>query len=409
MFIDQYTYIHCVGIGGIGISAIAKFLLAHGKSVSGSDTQASSITQDLAGCGVRVSLGHAGDNVPTLVDLVIYTEAVDDHNIERIEAERRGIKQLGHFEFLGELSKEYRTICITGTHGKSTTTAMTGLIFEAAGFDPTVFVGSFVPGWQDGNVRIGTSDLLIIEGDEYKRKMLQLHPETTLITNIEADHLDVYKDLADIKQAFVQLENQTSKTTLRTDRSELVGCELRLKIPGEFNLLNALGARAIAREYGIPDSVSQQALENFGGIWRRFERVGELNGATIISDYAHHPTAIKATLLAVQEFYPERRIVLLFEPHQHNRTKELFADFVTAFGTADIAIISEIYHVEGRLASAHDVSSRQLVDAINSSQVSYAPSLEFAECELRKIILPDDVVIIMGAGEVDKVARHLVA
>ncbi|MEK7183369.1 MAG: Mur ligase domain-containing protein, partial [Patescibacteria group bacterium] len=161
MFIDQYKVIHCVGIGGIGISAIAKFLLVHGKTVTGSDAFASNITRELETRGVKVSIGHAAENLPADADLVVYTEAAPEDNLERAEAKRRGITQLGHFDFLGELSKEYRTICVTGTNGKSTTTAMTGLIFEAAQLDPTVFVGSLVPGWKDGNVRIGRSDILI--------------------------------------------------------------------------------------------------------------------------------------------------------------------------------------------------------------------------------------------------------
>ncbi len=458
MFIDSYKNIHCVGIGGIGISAIAKFLLAHGKTVTGSDTFASEITRDLETRGVKVSIGHALENLPVDVDLVVYTEAASEDNSERSEAKRRGIKQLGHFDFLGELSKEYRTICVTGTNGKSTTTAMTGLIFEAARLDPTVFVGSLVPGWKDGNVRIGQSDILIIEGDEYKKKMLKLHPETTLITNIEEDHLDVYKDLAEIEQSFHQLGLQTSKTVFlnvfERDRhiycsegkaqEKLFGTELlgrrrfpffwllhqarrdidngwqrlagvELQVPGEFNMMNALGARALARDYGIDDDVTRRALKAFKGIWRRFEKVGELvlsNGegsATIISDYGHHPTAIKGTLAATKEFYPDRRLVLLFEPHQHSRTKELFDDFVTSFKQADVAIISEIYHVEGRVADEDDVSSKDIVDKIGSSQVSYAKNLVAAEAQLRSIIERGDVVIVMGAGDVDKVARNLVS
>ena len=451
MFIDSYKHIHCVGIGGIGISAIAKFLLAHGKSVSGSDVFTSNITRDLETRGVKIAIGHTADNLPADVDLVVYTEAAPEDNLERAEAKRRGLKQLGHFDFLGELSKEYRTICVTGTHGKSTTTAMTGLIFEAAGLDPTVFVGSLVPGWKDGNLRFGKSDILIIEGDEYKKKMLKLHPETTLITNVEADHLDAYTDLNDIEQSFHQLGRQTSQTVFLNvfeqarhiysgegqAKEKLFGTELlghrqfpcfwhrhhaqrdidngwqrlggiELQVPGEFNMLNALGARALAREYGINDDITRRALKAFTGIWRRFEKVGELNGATIISDYGHHPTAIKATLAAAKEFYPGRRLILLFEPHQHHRTKALLTDFVTAFDQADMTIISEIYHVEGRVADASDVSSKDIVDKIALPKVAYATNLVVAEAELRALIKPEDVVIVMGAGDIDKVARNLV-
>lgn len=451
MFTDAYKNIHCIGIGGIGISAIAKFLVAQGKTVTGSDAFASKITRELETRGVTVSIGHAAENLPMNADLVVYTEAAGPENVERAEAERRGIRQLGHFDFLGELSKEYRTICVTGTNGKSTTTAMTGLIFEAAKLDPTVFVGSLVPGWKDGNLRLGKSDILILEGDEYKKKMLKLHPETTLITNVEADHLDVYRDLEDIEDAFHQLGTQTSKLVLQNifefDRhiyceegeaeakyfgEEFIGKPrwpwfwrpqkktrviengwqslggVELQIPGEFNMMNAFGARAIARAYGIDDAITHKALRAFKGIWRRFEKVGEFKGATVISDYGHHPTAIKGTLKAAKEFYPGRRVVVLFEPHQHSRTKELFADFVASFADADVAIISEIYHVEGRLASEGDVSSRDIVQAIALPTVTYAPDLTSAESMLRKVVQKGDVVIVMGAGDVDKVARNLV-
>ncbi len=408
MFVDTFNSVHCIGIGGIGISAVAKFCLAKGKQVSGSDKVASRITDELKGRNIDFRLGHTRENLPAQVDLVVFSEAVPKDNPERAEAERRGIKQLGHFEFLGELSKNYRTICITGTHGKSTTTAMTGLIFEAAGLDPTVFVGSLVPGWTDGNLRVGKSDLLIIEGDEYKKKMLQLHPETTLITNIEKDHLDVYKDLADIQAAFDQLSSQTSKRVFRSDELDATD-KFELSLPGDFNQVNAQGAAALAREYGIDDKIIANTLKSFTGIWRRFEKVGDFNGAMIISDYGHHPTAIKATLKAAKDFYPGRRLVLLFEPHQHNRTKELFSDFVTAFGDADIAIISEIYHVEGRVADEGEVSSLDLVKAIASGKVTYARNLTEAETQLRSTIKPGDIVIVMGAGDVDQVARKLVA
>jgi UDP-N-acetylmuramate--alanine ligase len=452
MFINAYKRVHCVGIGGIGISAIAKFLLAHGKTVTGSDAFASDITRDLEARGVAVAIGHAAGNLPADAELVVYTEAAPEDNPERAEAQRRGLPQLGHFDFLGELSKTYRTICVTGTNGKSTTTAMTGLIFEAAGLDPTVFVGSLVPGWKDGNLRVGQGDILILEGDEYKKKMLKLHPETTLMTNVEADHLDVYKDLADIEASFHQLAMQTLKTVYQnifehdkhiycgegTAAEKYFGVEflgkpkfpwfwrpqkrervidngwqrlagVELQVPGEFNMMNALGARALAREYGIDDAVAHQALKTFKGIWRRFETVGELNGATIISDYGHHPTAIKGTLAAAKEFYPGRRLVLLFEPHQHSRTKELFDDFVTSFDSADVAIISEIYHVEGRLVDEGVISSQAIVDKIASPNITYAPNLAAAEERLRLLIQAGDVVIVMGAGDVDKVARNLVA
>ncbi|MCR4312614.1 MAG: Mur ligase domain-containing protein, partial [Candidatus Uhrbacteria bacterium] len=265
MAFDDVRVVHLVGAGGIGISAIGKFLLAKGKKVSGSDAKASAITDDLAKRGVTISVGHAAENIPAECDLVVYTEAAPETNPEREEAARRGIRQLGHFDFLGELSKAYRTICVTGTNGKSTTTAMTGRIFEDAGLDPTVFVGSLVPGWELGNLRIGKSDILIIEGDEYKQKMVKLWPEVTVITNIEEDHLDVYRDLDHIVATFQGLIEKTAGTTFvncdDANSSRLTGAalkqyqasdvaDLQLQVPGEFNRANAAAARVVAKAFG---------------------------------------------------------------------------------------------------------------------------------------------------------------
>ncbi len=457
-FLDKYQSIHFVGIGGIGVSALAKFALAHGKKVSGSDTQTSPLIDDLKRRGVRISLGHGARNLPKQVDLVVYTEAADENNPERQAALKRGLKQLGHFGFLGELSKEYRTICVTGTNGKSTTTAMTGLIFEAAGLDPTVFVGSLVPGWPDGNLRVGKSDLLILEGDEYKQKMLAIASETTVITNIEADHLDVYKDLKHIVATFRELAKKTTGKVLANGEDKnvkklktlvhetfgegqgnviqgrgrcvqgdvqcfelykqgrLLG-NINLAIPGAFNMMNALAATAVALEYKIPFPVMAKALEKFKGIWRRFELVGEYRGAKIISDYGHHPTAIKGTIEAAREFFPNNRLVLLFQPHQHNRTKELFNEFVESLHEADVAIVAEIYGVQGRTKPKEEISSRDLVREVERhmmnknlrlKNVVYASNLKTAELELRHKLKRDDVIIVMGAGDVDAVARNLV-
>lgn len=473
MDVAGFKHVHCIGIGGIGISGVAKFLQAKGVSVSGSDAKRSMVTDGCVALGIGVSIGQDAKNIPEETDLIVYTEAATEENAERIEAKRRGIQQMGHFDFLGELSKDYRTICITGTNGKSTTTAMTGKIFADAGMDPTVFVGSMVPGWTLGNVRVGKSDILIIEGDEYKRKMLKLHPETTVITNVELDHTDVYKDLADVEAAFGQLGRQTSKTVWitmadqhrciyaadGTARIGVFGYELMshsftswdepspsvaryfadgmqsldilepdgaihkakrlgtlsLKIPGEFNMMNALAAKAVALEYDIPLLNILESLASFPGIWRRFERVGSFNGAPIISDYGHHPTAVTGTLAGAREFFPNNRIVLLFEPHQHNRTKELFGDFAKSFGAADVLILSEIYGVLGRTEDQDaTVSSKTLLDAAMHSVTPpkegfYAANLADAEVMLRSMIKEGDVVIVMGAGDVDRVARNLVA
>jgi UDP-N-acetylmuramate--alanine ligase len=461
MDVAAFRHVHCVGIGGIGISGVAKFLHAEGVSVSGSDAKQSVITDGCVALGIAVSIGHSAANIPSDTDLIVYTEAATEENVERIEAKSRGIAQMGHFDFLGELSKDYRTICITGTNGKSTTTAMAGKIFTDAGFDPTVFVGSIVPGWLLGNVRVGASDILIVEGDEYRQKMVKLWPETTVITNIEADHLDVYRDLDHIVQTFQQIADKTTGAVIvngddvnseqissghrsrygvddagadvfAEDRvlesgsqsflvkRNIVGHDeslgrVRLRVPGMFNMMNALAAIALALRFGVSFDVIQSSLASFAGIWRRFERVGKFNGAQVISDYGHHPTAIVGTLAGAREFFPNSRIVLLFEPHQHNRTKELFDDFAKSFGNADVVILSEIYGVIGRTETIDaSVSSKALLEAAMKSERApkegyYAANLIDAERMLRTVIQKDDVVIVMGAGDVDAVARNLVA
>ena len=430
MDLKNFSHVHCIGIGGIGISAVAKFLRAKGVSVSGSDAKQSFITDDCASQGITVSIGHAPSNIPSNTDLIVYTEAATLENIERVEAASRGIPQRGHFDFLGELSKDYRAICITGTNGKSTTTAMTAKIFIDAGLDPTAFVGSIVPGWELGNVRIGNSNILIIEGDESKQKMIKLWPETTAITNIEADHLDQYRDLNHIIATFQVLADKTtgkvfingedknskqiSSSHLELFDASIIG-ETKLTMPGAFNRMNASAATIVAEEYGIDRAVALSSLSTFPGIWRRFERVGTFNGAQIISDYGHHPTAVRGTLVGAKEFFPNARIVLLFEPHQHNRTKELFTEFSESFGNADVLILSEIYGVLGRTeaSDAASVSSKTLLDAAMKSahppkEGHDAKDLVDAESMLRGMVKEGDVVIVMGAGDVDAVARNLI-
>ncbi len=421
--------VHLIGAGGIGISAIGKWFLAKGATVSGSDATPSAITDDLAARGVAITIGHNATNIPTECDLVVYTEATSGENAERAEATKRGIRQLGHFDFLGELSRGMRTIAIAGTNGKSTTTAMTGKIFVDAGLDPTVFVGSLVPGWELGNVRIGASDILIVEADEYKQKMVKLTPSVTVITNIEEDHLDVYRDLQHIVDTFQELADKTTQQVIvneedanamritASQRSTFRAQYIALQIPGGFNYANAAAAIAAAAAFAIPEADARESLATFAGIWRRFERVGMCDGADIISDYGHHPTAVKGTLAAAKEFFPGRRIVLAFQPHQHNRTRELFDEFVTSFDDADVLILAEIYGVEGRTEHGVTISSLDLLNAIQQQMHTksdrvrptiFTKDLIETEAKIREYLREGDVVIVMGAGDIDIVARKLV-
>jgi len=389
---EEFRHVHIIGVGGIGTSAIAKLFLAKGARVTGSDRQASALTDELVRHGLRFAEGGDPSALAT-ADLVVYSAAVPDTDPERAEAARLGVRQLSYPQFLGELSRGYTTIAVAGTNGKSTVTAMLGLLLEAAGYDPLVIVGSLVPGFSDGNLRLGAGRFLVVEACEYRAHMLNLHPEMIVLTNVEEDHLDYFRDLAHIQDTFqtfldkmkgkglvvlnaddpgsagfhadrvVRYGTQDGADYMVENRRTAAGIQsalvrrlhppeplgdLALRVPGAFNIMNALAATAAAMELGVPFETCARVLKQFPGIWRRFERVGTWNGADVISDYGHHPTAIRATVAAAREFFPGRRVVLCFQPHQHARTKELFGGFVEALAEADAVVVPEVYEVAGR-------------------------------------------------------------
>ena len=383
---------------------------------------------------------------------LIYSGAVPEDNPERLCAFELGITEQSYAQCLGELSTHFTTIAVCGTHGKSTTTAMLGLILEAAGYDPTVIVGSRVPFFTHGNLRVGNSRFLVVEACEYRANFLELHPEMIVVTNIEEDHLDYFRDLDHIHETFQTFVNKLSAkgfvvynaddalaSTLcaghpvsfgvnagdwrLSDRYVESGCQravvsgtdgpigtLELQVPGAFNLMNALAATTAALELGVTFEICASTLLRFRGIWRRFERVGDLNGAPFFSDYGHHPTAIRATIAAARELYPDRRLVLCFQPHQHARTRDLMEGFIKALGEADVLIVPEIYDVAGR-NEAHDVSSREIVEGVHAEHpekdVRFASDLIVAEEITREIVRAGDVLIVQGAGDVDDLARRL--
>lgn len=445
-----------IAIGGIGISALAKLFLLQGKILTGSDIHASDVTRDLGRHGVSVWEGHDTASIPENTQLMIHSPAVPDTDPEYIWAKQRGIPILSYSEALGELSKGYSTIVVTGTHGKSTTTAMLGLILEAAGYDPTVIVGSLVPSFKYGNLRLGSGRFLVVEGCEHQANMLKLHPEMIVLTSIEADHLDFYKTLHNIREAFQTFVDRLSgkgivvvnaddpiSQTLSIKNAVRYGSgndahyrfsergiekgrqsvlvhrqvppeelgELSLAVPGIFNVSNALAALSSAMELGVPFETCARTLACFSGIWRRFERVGTWRDVPIISDYGHHPTAIRLTLKAARELFPDKKIILCFQPHQHSRTQSLFNEFVDALGNADALVLPEIYRVDGRTED-ETVSSRDLIEAIGCDSENHFYAKDFAEAKthLQKLIeiYPDSVIIIQGAGSIDELARSLV-
>lgn len=439
------------------MSALAKYFLLKGKTVTGSDLHLSDITTDLVSKGIRVQQGHRENHIPDQAGFVIHSPAVPASNPEYLCAKKRGIPILSYAQALGELSKRHSTIVVTGTHGKSTTTAMLGLMLEAAGYDPTVILGSFVSSFEHGNLRAGGGRFLVIEGCEHQANMLNLHPEMIVLTSIEADHLDYYKTLDNIRGAFqtfvdrldgkgmvvVNSDDPVSQTLhianpisygahehahyqfsdrviveggqavqmRRTVPSEELGAPV-LRVPGSFNVSNALAATAAAMELGIPFETCARVLEDFAGIWRRFERVGIWRGVEVISDYGHHPTAIRLTLQAARELFPDKKIILCFQPHQHARTEALFDEFVDALSRADALVLPEIYRVEGR-TEAEEVSSRKVAEAVRKRNpelwVRYADDFQTVEAELSATVeaFPDSVLIVQGAGDIDELARKL--
>ena len=466
----EKNHFHFVGIGGIGMSALAKFLISKEKHVTGSDVYDSETIQDLNKKGIHVSIGHDSNHVLDSAEVVIYSSAVPSTNPERIAARERNIPEVSYAQFLGEVSKGFSTIVVTGTHGKSTTTALLGLMLEAAGYDPTVLVGSFVPTFPDKNLRLGKGRFFVVEGCEYQANMLNLHPEMIVLTNIEEDHLDYYRDINHIRDTFqifadkligkgmmilnaddaesmklkverpityslapfetpssfeegagggrcgyVALDRKTfageqSFAVSRfEDGSTIIG-RLKLIIPGAHNVMNAIAATAAAMELGVPFETCARVLETFPGIWRRFERVGTWRNADVISDYGHHPTAVAKTIAAAREFFPDRRIVLCFQPHQHSRTKALFEGFVDALQLADETIVAEIYDVAGR-NEEHEMSSRLIVEKIKkenlNAHVMFSANFDAVKSALEQIVRSNDVLIVMGAGDIDCIAREI--
>ncbi len=443
----EATHVHFIGIGGINMSAVAKLLLAKGVAVSGSDLKANDQTEVLAPRGATIAIGEAAANIPADADLVVYTSAAPETNLERAEAARRNIPQLTNFQFLGEWYAGDKVVIVTGTHGKSTTTAMLGTALIAAGLDPTVIVGSKVPGFPDGNLRQGSSDLVIIEGDEYARHFLEFRPYGVIINNIELDHTDVFSSLDDMVSCFGDLLDRVQKGGVIVANAEdanvvgLIGRKAEalaakgvrvtwtddavrqayaahLQVPGAFNRMNATCAGLMASELGAPADIAAKALEDFTGIWRRFEFLKERNGARWYADYGHHPTAVKATIAAVKESFPGRRLVLCFQPHHRNRTKHLFFEFTSCFEGAEAVVLCEIYDVAGRDAGADaDISSRDLYEAAirhdrerdGKQHMEYAETPVMAIQRTAELAQPGDIVVVMGAGDIDAAVRRFLA
>jgi len=422
--------VHFIGIGGIGVSALVRYYLKKGHRVSGSDLISSEITDALKKLGAKIFIGeHKAENLPKDTDLVIYSPAIPKTNPELLKAKNYNLKTLSYPEALGELTKENFTIAVCGSHGKSTVAAMIGLLLTRVGFNPTVILGTKLKEFGNSNFRMGKSKYLVIEADEYKESFLNYWPKIIVLTTLEPDHLDYYKSFKNYISAFKKfisnlpgdgwlIVNKDDKNVRHITRNvkhvtfyslkqkEAKKLKKILKVPGEFNVSNALATLAVARILKIPDKLSFKPLSTYKGAWRRFEerelRIENLK-LKIISDYAHHPTQVKVTLEAAREKYPKRKIWCIFQPHQYQRTYYLFKDFVKVFEKApvDRIIVTDIYDVAGRENKniKKRVNSQKLVKTINKLNVIYLPRGKIISY-LKKNLKGREVVVIVGAGDI---------
>jgi UDP-N-acetylmuramate--alanine ligase len=447
--------IHFVGIGGAGMSGIAEILLEYDLEVSGCDLAASEATERLEQLGARIHRGHSPDHLEG-IELVVISSAVAQDNPEVREARRRGITVIRRAEMLGELMRLKYGIAVAGTHGKTTTTSLVGTVLTEAGLDPTVIVGGRLRLSGTG-ARLGKSDYLVAEADEFDRSFLRLTPVIAVVTTIDRDHLDTYRDLAAIEDAFVEFANRVpffgrlivcledpnvrhilprvaerrlvtygfspqadlqavdieagvkgSRFAVR-QRGDLLGT-IELPIPGRHNVANALAAVGVGLALRIPFADIARAIASFSGVHRRFEQLGTWHGAAVVDDYAHHPTEVVATLEAVRQTFPRGRVFAVFQPHLFSRTRDLAEELGGSLLGADMAVVSDVY--PSREQPIPGVTGEMVVEAARERghrNVVYCPRWSEAPALLQSEVHEGDVVVTLGAGDVYKLAHRLAA
>ncbi len=450
---NKPIHVHFMGIGGISMSGLAEILLEEGFTISGSDPKESDLTKALEAKGVKIFYSQVASNIVPGIDLVVYTAAISDDNPEFLEAKAQNIPILSRAELLGQIMDNYkRSIAVAGTHGKTTTTSMISQILLEAEADPTITVGGILSAIH-GNLRVGGSDLFISEACEYTNSFLNFRPKYSIILNVEAEHLDFFKDLNDIRHSFREFASNTAAdgaTIINgeiSDYKELVSgfpqkiitygfdssfdyypqnisydskaCahytamhngselfEVSLNVPGAHNISNSLSAIAVCMELGINPEAILSGLSKFGGADRRFQYKGQVDGVTVIDDYAHHPTEIRATLTAAQN-YPHKRLVLVFQPHTYSRTKAFLQDFADVLSMADVVVLADIY--AAREKNTYGVSSKDILNLLKEkgTECYYFPSFEEIEKYLLKNCINGDLLITMGAGNVVEIGEAI--
>ena len=452
------NHYHLIGIGGTGLSAIARVLLERGHTVSGSDLLLSPMAEELQAMGVKVSIGHHAEQVDG-ADIVIRSSAIPDTNPEVVAAEQAGIPVLKRVDFLKELTAGQKVIAVAGTHGKTTTTAMLAWCFNALGLDPSYVIGGLAKNLEN-NAHAGRGEYFVFEADEYDGMFLGLAPDYLVVTNIEHDHPDCYPTPEIYFQAFVNLSElvksggkiiacadhpgsaalmqEIAKSTdtisygtkpdvqyqvsniqhpagcgvsfdleIRTNSQEPHSFkDIQLDIPGSHNALNAAAALAVVNETGLSILQAIAALREFSGTGRRFDIQGVVNGITVIDDYAHHPTEIRSTLSAARCRYPDNQIWVVWQPHTYSRTRELLDDFKVAFDDCDHVIVTEIYASREK---HQDFSSIEVVNLMHHPDVRQIPGLEEVTDFLKKNLTSGDVLLVLSAGDANQISQEMLA
>jgi UDP-N-acetylmuramate--alanine ligase len=444
--------IHLVGIGGTGMSGIAEVLLNLGYKVSGSDLQANEATERLSRLGAEINIGHRKENVHG-ADVVVISSAIRPDNVEVKEARQLKIPVIPRAEMLAELMRMKYGIAVAGSHGKTTTTSMIALVLEAGGFDPTIVVGGRL-NKIGSHGKLGTGDFMVAEADESDRSFLYLSPFIAVLTNIDYEHLDHYRNLDDLKKTFVDFANKvpfycpvilclddpnlqdliprierkiiTYGFSSQADifarslrfaafeswanlfyRNQPLG-ELHLQVPGWHNILNAMAAVAVGLDLDIPVEAIFKALENYSGTGRRFELKKRINEIMIIEDYAHHPTEIKATLEAAKEGF-HRRLVVIFQPHRYTRLFHLLKSFAMSFNQADVLILTEVYPAgEDPIPGINGQALFEAVQEYGHKNVLYEPEMNRLPEIVSRLIEPGDMILVLGAGNISRIIPEII-
>ena len=450
---NKPIHVYFMGIGGISMSGLAEILLEQGFTISGSDMKASALTTQLENKGVKIYYGQVAENITSDIDLVVYTAAIREDNEEWLAAKNAGIPMLTRAQLLGQIMDNYQnSIAVSGTHGKTTTTSMISQVLLEANADPTITVGGILSAI-DGNLRVGESEVFISEACEYTNSFLNFRPKYSIILNVEAEHLDFFKDLEDVRNSFKKFAANTradGATIINgeiEDYEELVShlphqvitygfdsrfdfyakdirfddracgmftvmhqgkplMNVHLSVPGMHNVSNALASIALAHLMNLPEDEVLVGLRKFGGANRRFQYKGEVDGITIIDDYAHHPTEIQATLDAAAN-YPHKRLILVFQPHTYTRTQAFLHEFADVLSQVDILVLADIY--AAREKNTIGISSKDLLALVKEkgTESYYFPSFDEIEKFLLKNCMNGDLLITMGAGNGVEIGESL--